>query len=84
MNDTTPEITAKVLEMFKTKTPSERLRMSWSMYETSKYLITRAILEKNPNISKAELRREIFLKFYRDDFDATERQKILDYLEKNS
>lgn len=82
MDDTSPEIAAKVREMFAKKTPQERFEMGCSMNETSRYLVTQAILRENPQISKAGLRQEIFLKFYRDDFNDIERQKILDYLAK--
>jgi len=81
MRDTTPEITNKICEMIRMKSPIERLRMGASMYETSKYLITRAILEDNPQISEAELRKEIFLKFYGNDYNATEREKIIQHLQ---
>ena len=69
MDDTPPEITQKMQEMFQRKSPEERLKMGWSMYETSKYLILRGIKEKDPHISKADLRKELFLTFYGDDFD---------------
>jgi len=84
MHDTPPEIYQKMHEMFQEKTPAERLKMGWSMYETSKYLVLRAIKEENPHISKAALRKELFLKFYENDFDPTTREKILKHLEQCS
>jgi hypothetical protein len=45
MNDTTPDIAKKMREMIQMKTPSERIKMGFSMYETSKYLVARAIQE---------------------------------------
>lgn len=84
MRDTSPAIEKKMCEMIQQKTPIERMRMGWSMYETSKSLVIRAILEENPNISKADLRKEIFLRFYRNDFSPAEREKICAYLEKNT
>jgi hypothetical protein len=77
MRDTTAEITRKMCEMISEKSPIERLKMGVSMYETSKHLIIRAILEENPQISKADLQKEIFLKFYGNDYDATQREKIM-------
>lgn len=77
MNDTTPDIEEKVREMMQSKTPYERLKMGASMYETSKILVTRAIREKNPNISNSELRKEIFLIFYDDDFTPEAKNRIL-------
>ncbi len=81
MRDTSPEIEAKMHELIQNKTPGERAMMGWSMYLTSKYIITQAILRENPDITPTELRKELFLKFYRDDFSPMEREKILRYLE---
>jgi hypothetical protein len=36
---------------------------------------------ENPRISKVDLRKALFLKFYRDDFDPETCQKILKQLE---
>ena len=79
MNDTSAKMTRKVCELIQEKTPQERVKMGCSMHQTSKYLITRAILESDPLISKSELRQEIFLKFYGNDFDLDTKQKILRY-----
>lgn len=81
MDDTTPEIAEKMREMIRMKSPIERFKMGCSMYDTSKYLVIRGILEDNPNISETDLRKELFLKFYGNDFDSVKRQKILDHLE---
>ncbi|NGX43131.1 MAG: hypothetical protein K940chlam7_01422 [Chlamydiae bacterium] len=83
MRDTHPDITQKIYELIKRKTHLERLMMGCSMYETSKYLIVRAIKEKTPLISKSALRQEIFLHFYGNDFDYEQRKKIIQYLSKD-
>jgi len=80
MHDTTPEIMNKVREMNQMRSPVECLIMGCSMYETSKYLIIRAILENNPQISKADLRKEIFLAFYGNDYDQNQREMIIKHL----
>ena len=82
MRDTAPQVSQKMREMIQMKSPAERLRMGWSMYETSKYLVLRAIKENDPHISKLDLRKEFFLKFYGNDFDSVEREKILKHLER--
>ena len=82
MDDTTLEITEKVCELFQKKTPIERLKMGCSMYDASRYLITRSILKNNPGISKAGFQKELFLSFYRDDFDLAEQEKIIAHFEK--
>lgn len=81
MRDTTPEITEKMCEMIRAKSSTERLKMGCSMYDTSKSLVVRAILEENPGISNTAFRRELFLKFYRDDVDPVTREKIIKHLE---
>lgn len=80
MRDTTPEITNKMCEMMSLKSPTERIRIGGAMYETSRYLIIRAILEENPQISEADLRKEIFIKFYGNDFDLIQQGKIIKHL----
>ena len=84
MEDTSPEMAAKMRELFLRKTLLERLEMGCSMYDTSRYLITQAILRENPGISPALLRREIFLRFYGEDFEPEEREKIIAYLIENT
>jgi hypothetical protein len=81
MQDTTHEIAEKMCEMIRQKSPTERAEMGSSMYQTSKSLVIRAILEDNPGISQSHLRRELFLKFYCDDFDLIARDKIVRHLE---
>ena len=82
MNDTSPEIAQKVREMFSQKTPEERFIMGCSMYDTSKYLVTQAILRNNPGICPLELKKELFLRFYGDEFDLAERENFFAHLDK--
>ncbi len=81
MNDTSAEMDEKMREMIRIKTPLERLKMGSSMYATSRYLIERAIVEQNPLISKKELKKEVFLKFYGNDFSKEDCEKIVKYLQ---
>lgn len=83
MNDTSSKTAEKMHEMMQKKTPLERLIMGCSMYQTSKYLVTQGIIERHPNLSKAGLRREFFLRFYGDDFDPVRRDRIAKYLEEH-
>lgn len=80
MDDTSFEIAEKIREMIRLKTPDELLKMTYSMYATSRYLIVRSILEENPNISNSDLRCEFFLKFYGKDFSPEQREKIVQRL----
>lgn len=76
-------MTQKMYEMMQAKSPLERLEMGCSMYETSRQLLIRAILENNPKISEVGLRRELFLKFYGNDFDPITREEIVSRLFKD-
>jgi hypothetical protein len=80
MHDTSADIIQKINEMIQEKTGQERLMMGCSMYETSKTLITQAILKENPQISKVDFKQEFFLKFYGDDFNPIERARILEHI----
>ena len=80
MNDTPAQIEEKMREMIHKKTPEERLKMGYSMFELSKSLVIHSLLEECPNLSYSELRKELFLRFYRYDFDPAQRQKITAYL----
>ena len=80
MNDTDPKMKAKMIEMIVKKTPEQRLAMGCSMYDFAKQLATSSILQKNPGISRTDLKQELLLRFYGQDFDETERKKILTHL----
>ncbi len=84
MEDTSPEISDKICEIMQKKTPGERLKMGLSMIRASRYLITRFILQENPYISELELKKELFLKFYANDFAVSEQEKIFAHFEKVS
>jgi len=80
MKDTSPQIEEKMREMIRRKSPEERFKMGCSMYDFSKQLVTSAIRQSHPGISAAGLRRELFLRFYANDFDSVHQQKILDHI----
>jgi len=80
MNDTSPQIAEKMRELIQKKTPEERLKMGCSMYDFSKQLVIHSILESQPGLSITELRRELFLRFYGNDFNPGKRQEILKHL----
>ena len=81
MNDTNPKIMEKMREMIRAKTPGERLAMGCSMHDFCKRLVAGAILRENPKLSPAALRRELFLRFYGNDFDDVRKEKIIQHLE---
>lgn len=84
MNDTSPSMKKKMIEMIRAKTPQERVKMGSSMYTTSRYLVERYIKENNPSISKADLKKEMFLKFYGNDFSPEKCAQIISHLQKHA
>ena len=78
MKDTSPQMEEKMREMIRRKSPEERFKMGCSMYDFSKELVIHAIRESNPGISPAALKRELFLRFYGNDFTPVALAKILE------
>ncbi len=62
------------------KTESERFFMGASMFDMAKLVTKASILEDNPDISPAEARIEFFYRWYWEDFDTSNREKILEAL----
>jgi hypothetical protein len=79
MDDTSSDIAERVLQMFQEKSPIERLKMGFSMTDTSRHLVANANYENTHIYSAAGLRQELFLRFYGNDFDSATKQKILDH-----
>ena len=75
MLDTLPEIQNKLDEIYKTKSGEEKLLIAFQMFETAREL---AIASFRKNLSARELSKKIFLRFYGNDFNDYEKEKILD------
>ena len=80
MNDTSRQSLEKMRRLIHAKTPEERLKMGCSMHDFSKQLVIHALLEHEPGLSPSALRRELFLKFYGNDFSPQKRLEILERL----
>jgi hypothetical protein len=81
MQDTSPEIEARRIEMIRQVSPERRLAMGCSMFDFARQLAREAIRAGNPGISERALRLELFLRFYGDDFSPASRKKIMKALE---
>ncbi|MFZ2146660.1 MAG: hypothetical protein WAV28_05510 [Sedimentisphaerales bacterium] len=84
MNDTHPEIAVRFRELMMCKSGEERLLMGCSMYDTARKIACSAIYNSRPDITDAEMRREIFLRFYGQDFSQADRGKFLSGLASDS
>jgi hypothetical protein len=80
MDDTTPEVRRIHHEMLMRRSPEERLRMAFSMYDAARLLVEAGIRMRHPDISPAEMKRQVFLRFYGDEFDDDQKKRILEAL----
>jgi len=80
MLDTHESIKKRFFQMMMSKSPAERLRMGCSMFDSAKQIVRSSILQKNPHGSPSEIKKEIFLRFYGQDFQSEQKRKILDSL----
>ena len=80
MFDTHPEIAVRYRELMMRKSGQQRVVMGCSMYDTAKKIVRSAIYNSRPGITEAEMRREIFLRFYGPDFSQADRERICSVL----
>ncbi|MDD4627059.1 MAG: hypothetical protein PHP87_08255 [Syntrophomonas sp.] len=78
MNDTCSTVENKLFEMMQQKTESERFFMGASMFDMARSVTRAAIEEDKPDISPAEARAAFFRRWYGEDFDTSNREKILE------
>jgi len=77
MDDTPENIKQLYMQMLMSKSPSERFMMAVRMFDTAKKLVVAGILRGNPDINEPQLRAEIFLKMYGNEFSHQERERIM-------
>ncbi len=80
MNDTHPDVAVRFRNLMMSKTGQQRLLMGCSMYDTAKQIVRSAIYNSRPGIKDAEVKREIFLRFYGQEFSESDRKKLLSAL----
>ena len=72
MNDTPKDILQKQFEIIISKPLKERLNGLFEMTELSRKIIQNRIITRNPNMSEADVKVELFKAFYRSDFDKSD------------
>ena len=66
MSDTAHEIQDMMDEIYKNKSGEEKLLIALSMFETARIIV----LSSLPlNLSDKDIRKELFLRFYANDFN---------------
>ncbi len=76
MNDTHPDVAIRFRELIMRKSGEQRLLMGCSMYDTAKKIVRSSIYNSRPGITDAEMKKEIFLRFYGPEFSQAERDKF--------
>ena len=80
MNDTHPDIAVRFRNLMMLKSNEQRLLMGCSMYDTAKQIVRSAIYNSHPEITDAEMKREIFLRFYGHEFSRVDKEKLISAL----
>ncbi|MGB2864368.1 MAG: hypothetical protein WBC05_13645 [Sedimentisphaerales bacterium] len=80
MFDTHPDVAIRFRDLMMSKTGQQRLLMGCSMYDTAKQIVRSAIYNSRPEITDEETKKEIFLRFYGQEFSRADREKILSVL----
>lgn len=77
MKDTPPAVDAEFTTLFATLTPCQRMRMMSEMFDTARRILVSGIRTEQPDITDTELRVQVFLRTYRDDYAPAERDRIV-------
>lgn len=77
MNDTHPDIAVRFQNLMMLKSGEQRLLMGCSMYDAAKQIVRSSIYDKYPQISAGQMKKEIFIRFYSQDFNQPDVEKIL-------
>ncbi|RJR20281.1 MAG: hypothetical protein C4581_03625 [Nitrospiraceae bacterium] len=80
MNDTSPEIESRFIEMMMRKSGEERLRMGFEMFNMARTQVIASIRIQKPDADLAEISKELFIRFYGQDFSHDESRKILAHI----
>lgn len=84
MKDTTDEMLNKQREIIFSKTPQERFMMGIEMNEDVRKIVESSIKNKNPDISKLDLKIEVFKRYYTNDFSQKELDLIIESMRQYS
>jgi hypothetical protein len=83
VNDTPLEVTERYRAMLLARSPEERLKMGCSMGATARALVRASVLARDPGATPAALRRALFLRFYGQEFDTVQRERIMAWLSRD-
>lgn len=80
MRDTSPEIEKQFIAMMMERSGQERLKMGFSMFNLARKQALASISRNIPMASEEEIRKELFSRFYAEDFSPEDQEKILRWI----
>jgi hypothetical protein len=84
VRDTSPEIERKFIDMMMKRSGQERLKMGFSMFNMARRQVVAFIKMNKPNADRKEIRKDIFIRFYGQDFPPETQEKIFRQIERIS
>jgi uncharacterized protein YfkK (UPF0435 family) len=82
MKDTIPAIEKKFNEMLMRKSNGERLIMGCEMFDDAMQIVKSSVLNDYPDMDNIELLKQIFFRFYVNDFSESNMNRIVSALQK--
>ena len=77
LNDTDPAVALRLRKLMMERTGEERVLMGCSMFDAAKKIAGAAIRDRDPQVTRQEMRGELFRRFYGLEFGESERERIL-------
>lgn len=77
MNDTAPDMAARLDALLAQRSGSDRVRMACEMFDLARALAVAGIRNDEPDISLRDLRARLFERLYGRDFSEEERARII-------
>jgi len=77
MNDTQAKVERLYNKMLLSKTPQERLKMASRMFDSGRKLVISGILRGVQNLDSSQLRTQLFLRIYKNDFTPAKIKRII-------
>lgn len=74
MNDTSPEIAAKLHQLFMQRSGYERMQMGFEMFSFARTIVTSSL--EAQGYRGVQLRQQLFLRTYGEDFTPEQCEKI--------
>ena len=74
--DTSPDFARRHRESLMSLSGAQRLKMGMGMFSSARAFAIAGIKHSNPGASEIQIKRELFLRFYKTDFTEAQVKKI--------